>query len=152
MKLFIILITLFVPSLANAIPWEATNLPSHHEFISFLQVGDESMRESLFTNRFFTDGRTVTTDVPSNAVFSIFTVNTQTRTSLDATNVMREGNTYRFTVNEGAPCCDFAFTLRPAGKHLSTPSTVPEPGTWVLFATGAAILVLWKKRQALKVS
>ena len=139
---------LIFPSFSGAASFTASNLPSDRTFISFLQFTneDKSLVVSFFTNRFFTDGRTVTHDIDFVGEFSVFNIELQERFFIsDKNHFLVDGSTYRHRATIDRPFEDFVFTISGDGLADTQLASVPEPSTIVLFATGILSLVGYRK-------
>ena len=139
---------LVLPSFSQAESFTAANLPSDRTFHSFLQFvpDDDGQLINFFTNRFFTDGRTVTHEIDFSGKFSVFNIDLQERFFLSDTNhFLSEGSTHRFRATLDRPFNDFAFTIHSEGLTDSQIVATPEPATLGLFAFGFMSLLGYRQ-------
>jgi hypothetical protein len=139
------LLFLFCSTVAFATPiYTATHLGSDAGYTSFLQFGNDDIRISFFTNKFYTH-RPVTHDLEGlEGEFSVWVVDRQQRFTLDGPGFQRDGDNYYFEDWNDYDYNDFRFTLTQENAHSS--AAVPEPGTLIFLTTGMLGLWLVKRR------
>ena len=152
MIILILSLLLAFPSFSAATSYTASNLPSDRTFLSFLQFVPEGEGQvvSFFTNRFFTDGRTVTHDIDFSGEFAVFNLDRQERFPIsDKNHFLTEGATHRFRATLDRPFEDFHFTISGDGLADTNLVATPEPATLGLFAFGFTALLGYRKFQTI---